>query len=51
METSKQATEASRREKSDEIRKMLDNASLEQICIITILVRGTLGQSEGEQAK
>lgn len=51
METSKQSMEASRREKSDEIRKMLDNASLEQICIITLLVRSILGQSEGEQSK
>lgn len=50
METSKQAMEASRREKSDEIRKMLDNASLEQICIITLLVRGMLGQTPVENA-
>lgn len=50
METSKQAMEASRREKSDEIRKMLDNASLKQICIITLLVRGMLGQTPVENA-
>ena len=50
METSKQAMEASRREKSDEIRKMLDNTSLEQICIITLLVRGMLGQTPVENA-
>lgn len=50
METSKQAMEASRREISDEIRKMLDNASLEQICIITLLVRGMLGQTPVENA-
>lgn len=50
METSKQAMEASCREKSDEIRKMLDNASLEQICIITLLVRGMLGQTPVENA-
>ena len=42
--------EASRREKSDEIRKRLDNASLEQICIITLLVRGMLGQTPVENA-
>lgn len=33
METSKQAMEASRREKSDEIRKMLDNASLNRFAL------------------
>lgn len=51
METSKQAMEASRREKSDETRKMLNGATLEQICVIALLVRGILGQSEGEQSK
>ena len=51
METSKQAMEASRREKSDEIRKMLDYASLEQICIITLLVRGMLGQPKEDNVK
>lgn len=51
METSKQSMEASCRERSDEIRKMLDNASLEQICIITLLVRGMLGQLKEDNAK
>ena len=51
METSKQALDASRRKKSDEIRKMLDNASLEQNCIITLLVRGMLGQPKEDNVK
>ena len=51
METSRQLIEASRREKSVEITKMLDNASLEKICIISLLVRGMLGQLKEDNAK
>ena len=51
METGKQSIEAIRREKSDEIRKMLDSASLEQICIIALLVHGMLKQPADEIEK
>lgn len=40
-----------RSEMCAEIMKMLDNASLDQICIITLLVRGMLGQLKEDNAK
>ena len=51
MKNSKKTIEEYRDESCAEIRKMLDNASFEQVYIITRLVRAITRPSEGGQTK